>query len=82
VDGNGLALRTVGAVDGDVLVLDDGEGLHDVFDVVAWDSVEMKVEDIKLGSYEEAALLIPPARLLSRGQGTSNPVSVDPALSA
>ena len=53
------ALGAVLAVDGLVLALDDGEGLHDVVYVVAPDTVEVEEGDVQLAAEQEAALGVP-----------------------
>lgn len=52
------ALGAVFAVGSDVLALDDGEGLHDVIDVVAGDAVEMEVGGVEFSAEKEAAIFI------------------------
>ena len=52
-------LAAVFAVSRLVLALDDGEGLHDVVDIIALDAVEVEIERVQLAAHEEAAFFIP-----------------------
>ncbi len=47
------------AMGGDVLALDDGEGLHDVLHIVAGDAVEVEVGGVEFAAQQEAPLLVP-----------------------
>ena len=62
VDGEDGFFRAVGAVLFDVLALDDREGLHDVVNVVALDSVKVEKGGIELAPDKEPTFLVPPKR--------------------
>jgi len=53
------AFGAILAVCGLVMAADDGEGVHDVGDVVAGDAVEMEVGRVQLAAEEEAAVFVP-----------------------
>jgi hypothetical protein len=46
-------------VGGFVFAADDGEGVHDVGDVLAFDAVEVEVGGVQFAAEEEAALFVP-----------------------